>query len=122
MVITGDRRYAAITAAPSIKGGVVRAVSVECGWSWVGKRGSDKYFQQAQYPIRARFDTGEPPAKEALKISEELLSTSLPVSRPSSPFTPFRTLSGNQVCRCCGVISLQLPLRITERFGALGAA
>jgi hypothetical protein len=67
MVITGDRRYAAITAAPSIKGGVVRAVSVECGWSWVGKRGSDKYFQQAQYPIRARFvHYGEPPLKRRL--------------------------------------------------------
>jgi hypothetical protein len=41
-----------------------------------GKKAS--VLQQAQYPIRARFDTG-PTAKEVLKISEELLSTSLPV-------------------------------------------
>jgi F-type H+-transporting ATPase subunit gamma len=46
---------------------------------------------KAQYPIRARFDTGQnPTAKEALKISEELLSTFLAGETMPSSSLPFR--------------------------------
>jgi F-type H+-transporting ATPase subunit gamma len=50
---------------------------VEVDFVLVGKKGAT-YMARRKYPIRASFDTGQNPnAKDALKISEELLSTFL---------------------------------------------
>jgi F-type H+-transporting ATPase subunit gamma len=82
VVITGDRGLCGGYNTFMIKKAEKRllelkASGVECELVLIGKKGV-KYFNKRKYPIRARFDTGQnPTAKEALKISEELLSTFL---------------------------------------------
>jgi F-type H+-transporting ATPase subunit gamma len=82
VVITGDRGLCGGYNTFMIKKAEKRllelkASGVEVELVLIGKKGV-KYFNKRKYPIRARFDTGQnPTAKEALKISEELLSTFL---------------------------------------------
>jgi F-type H+-transporting ATPase subunit gamma len=82
VVITGDRGLCGGYNTFMIKKAEKRvkelmATGIECELVLIGKKGV-KYFNRRAYPIRARFDTGQnPTAKEALKISEELLSTFL---------------------------------------------
>lgn len=82
VVITGDRGLCGGYNTFMIKKAEKRLIElkesgVECELVLIGKKGV-KYFNKRKYPIRARFDTGQnPTAKEALKISEELLSTFL---------------------------------------------
>jgi len=50
---------------------------IECDMILVGKK-AIAYFERRGYPIRATYETGQNPnAKEALKISEEILNTYL---------------------------------------------
>jgi F-type H+-transporting ATPase subunit gamma len=82
VVITGDRGLCGGYNTFMIKKAEKRllelkASGVDVELVLIGKKGV-KYFNKRKYPIRARFDTGQnPTAKEALKISEELLSTFL---------------------------------------------
>jgi F-type H+-transporting ATPase subunit gamma len=84
VVITGDRGLCGGYNTFMIKKAEKRLLELEASGVGVelvliGKKGV-KYFNKRQnkYTIRSRFDTGQnPTAKEALKISEELLSTFL---------------------------------------------
>jgi F-type H+-transporting ATPase subunit gamma len=82
VVITGDRGLCGGYNTFMIKKAEKRllelkASGIDVELVLIGKKGV-KYFNKRKYPIRARFDTGQnPTAKEALKISEELLSTFL---------------------------------------------
>jgi F-type H+-transporting ATPase subunit gamma len=82
VVITGDRGLCGGYNTFMIKKAEKRtkelmASGVEVELVLIGKKGV-KYFNKRTYPIRARFDTGQnPTAKQALEISEELLSTFL---------------------------------------------
>jgi F-type H+-transporting ATPase subunit gamma len=66
MIRKGEARYLELLAQ-----------GIEVDMVLVGKKGIT-YFQRRKYPIRKTFETGQNPnAKQALAISEELLSTFL---------------------------------------------
>jgi F-type H+-transporting ATPase subunit gamma len=81
-VITGDRGLCGGYNTYMIRKSEARYLElikqgVEVDFVLVGKKGC-VYMSRRNYPIRAMFDTGQNPnAKDALKISEELLSTFL---------------------------------------------
>jgi len=81
-VITGDRGLCGGYNTYMIRKSEARykeliKQGVEVDFVLVGKKGNT-YMARRKYPIRKSFDTGQNPnAKDALKISEELLSTFL---------------------------------------------
>jgi F-type H+-transporting ATPase subunit gamma len=81
-LVTGDRGLCGGYNSYMIRKGEARfkelvAQGIEVDMVLVGKKGIT-YFQRRKYPIRKTFETGQNPnAKQALAISEELLSTFL---------------------------------------------
>lgn len=81
-VITGDRGLCGGYNSFMIKKADARfnelkASGIDCDMVLVGKKGIS-YFERRGYPIRKKYETGQNPnAKQALKISEELLNTFL---------------------------------------------
>lgn len=82
LVITGDRglcggynSFMIKKAEARYKG--LKAQGIDVDMILVGKKGI-KYFERRDYPIRKKFDcTQNPDSKQALAISEEILSTYL---------------------------------------------
>jgi F-type H+-transporting ATPase subunit gamma len=81
-IVTGDRGLCGGYNSYMIRKGEARAkeliaAGIEVDMVLVGKKGIT-YFQRRKYNIRKTFETGQNPnAKQALQISEELLSTFL---------------------------------------------
>lgn len=82
LVITGDRGLCGGYNSMMIKKAEgrykeLKSQGVDADFILVGKKGIS-YFQRRDYPIRAIFDCGQKPdTKQALAISEEILSTYL---------------------------------------------